>query len=67
MKTGEMEIGPKRYLYWARIYGENLEYYSELSEWCLRKYGVGGPWFFSNDKVCFYNERDRLIFLLRWA
>ena len=67
MKTGKMEIGPKRYLYWVEIHN-NRDYYSdEINDWCLNQYGVLGSWFFNYNKICFYDERDRFIFLLRWS
>jgi hypothetical protein len=68
MKTGQMDIGPKRYLYWVEVGKiKTIDRYTEISDWCEMRYGLSGGWFFSDNKVCFYNESDRLIFLLRWA
>ena len=61
-----MEIGPSRYLYWVDGIMD-IEQYADLNDWCLEQYGVFGPWFFSDNKVCFYEESDRLVFILRWS
>jgi len=47
-----------------------LEYHSnDAMEWCLTMFGAPDlkRWFNRNNKVYFYNEKDHLMFLVRWS
>ncbi len=39
----------------------------EMIAWCNKSYGKPGlRWWMSNNRVYFRNEKDHLLFLLKW-
>jgi hypothetical protein len=42
---------------------------NEILDWCFTTFGDGnnGRWHYRYPNICFTNESDRLLFVLRWS
>ena len=46
---------------------DSSEKFNAMTEWTKETFGeVGGRWLYINNKFCFTNEADRMLFVLRW-
>ena len=68
MRVGQMPIDSVfgKVHYWVEVDWSSKKYYYDIIDWCIEHLGVQGWYLGGNNKIYFYTQEDRLLFLLKW-